>query len=385
MKYHFANIFSILGQLITMSILHQVALTYIKNIGPYYAKSILSHLGSVDRIFTVPSARLLKIEGIGEKRAEMFNRQVLDDALRKADEEMKFIEKNGIEVIFYTDPRYPKRLKQCNDSPLLLYSKGNANLNMQRVISIVGTRNATEYGRHLCRQLVEELQPYNILMISGLAYGIDTCAHKECIRLDVPTVGVLGHGLDKLYPAQNRPTAEKMIANGGLLTEYPSGTMPDRENFPQRNRIVAGMADATIVVEAGIKGGALITAEIANSYNRDVFAFPGRIGDDYSEGCNFLIRNNKAALLTSAADLAYILGWEKDGKHEISEQLALPLDLSSDEQLIFGIIRAHKAPLAIDDLTLKTNMPMSQLAMNLLNMEMQGYIRSLPGKTYVVN
>ena len=299
-----------------MSILHQVALTYVKNIGPYYAKSIISHLGSADRVFTVAPSKLLKIEGIGEKRAEMFNKTILDDALRKADEELKFIEKNNIDVIFYTDPRYPKRLKQCNDSPLLLYNKGNADLNLQRIISIVGTRNATEYGKHLCRQLVEELQPYNVLVISGLAYGIDICAHKECVKVGVPTVGVLGHGLDKLYPAQNRSTAEKMIENGGLLTEYPSGTKPDRENFPQRNRIVAGMADATIVVEAGIKGGALITAEIANSYNRDVFAFPGRIGDDYSEGCNFLIRHNKASLLMSAADLAYSLGWEKDGKNE---------------------------------------------------------------------
>ena len=173
------------------------------------------------------------------------------------------------------------------------------------MVSIVGTRNATEYGKHLCRELVEELKQYNVLIVSGLALGIDVAAHKECLKQDMPTVGVLGHGLDRMYPSQ-KPfnCGEKMIENGGLLTEYPSGTIPDRENFPQRNRIVAGMADATVVIEAGIKGGALITAEIANSYNRDVFAFPGRIGDDYSEGCNFLIRNNKAALLTCVADLA---------------------------------------------------------------------------------
>ena len=368
-----------------MSLLHQIALTYIKNIGPYYAKSIVSYLGSADRLFTIAPSKLLKIDGIKDKRLELLSRPLLDEALRKADAEMRFIEKNSIDVIFYTDPRYPKRLKMCNDSPLLLYSKGNADLNKQRVISVVGTRNATEYGRHLCKQLIEDLQDYNVLVVSGLAYGIDVCAHKECVRLSVPTVGVLGHGLDRLYPAQHRSTADKMIECGGLLTEYPSGTLPDRENFPQRNRIVAGMADATIVIEASVKGGALITAEIANSYNRDVFSYPGKIGDEFSEGCNFLIKNHKAALLTSGADLAYCLGWEKDAALEKPDQLALPFDLSADEQLILQTIRQNNAPLAIDDLTIKINMPMSQLAMNLLNMEMQGYIRSLPGKTYAVN
>jgi DNA processing protein len=268
----------------------------------------------------------------------------------------------------------------------LLFAKGNADLNAQHVVNIVGTRNATEYGKQLCRQLVEELQQYNVLIVSGLALGIDVAAHKECVKLNVPTVGVLGHGLDRLYPSQNRSMAEKMLENGGLLSEYPSGTLPDRENFPQRNRIVAGMADATIVVEAGIKGGALITAEIANSYNRDVFAFPGRVGDDYSEGCNFLIRHNKAGLLTCPADLAYSLGWEKpnNAATPATEQLFLPLNFTPDEQLIFEILSGQKDPVAIDDLTLKTNMPTSRLAMNLLNMEMQGFIRSLPGKIYTL-
>jgi DNA processing protein len=192
--------------------------------------------------------------------------------------------------------------------------------------------------------------------------------------------------LDRIYPSQNRLIADKMQENGGILTEFPSGTIPGRENFPQRNRIVAGIADATIVIEASVKGGALITAEIANSYNRDVFAFPGRITDEYSEGCNFLIRNNKAQLLTCVADLAYSLGWEKvDGTKQVTEQLTLPIDLNDEERTIFELIRQNKTPLAIDDLTIKTNMPVSQLAMTLLNMEMQGFIRSLPGKTYAVN
>jgi len=366
-----------------MSQLHQAALTFIKNIGPSLAKSLVSYFGGAEEVFNAPRAKWMRVPGIGEKTVAQMD---MSAALSRAEEELKFIEKHKIEAIFYTDSNYPKRLKNCNDSPVLLYSKGNANLNSQHIINIVGTRNATDYGKLLCRQLVEELQAYNVLVVSGLALGIDVAAHKECVKLNVPTVGVLAHGLDRIYPSQNRQIAEKMLDNGGLLTEYPSGTIPDRENFPQRNRIVAGIADATIVVEAGIKGGALITAEIANSYNRDVFAFPGRVGDAFSEGCNFLIRNNKAALLTCAADLAYILGWEKtDDTKPVVEQLMLPIDLSADERLIFEILQQHKTPLAIDDLTIKANMATSQLAMNLLNMEMQGFIRSLPGKTYRIS
>ncbi len=366
-----------------MSLLHQVALTFIKNIGPTLAKSLVSYFGDAEEVFNVSRHSWMSVPGIGEKRIEQAD---FTAALARAGQELKFIEKNDIDVLFYTDARFPKRLKNCYDSPILLYAKGNANLNTQRIISIVGTRNATEYGKELCRQLIEELQPYNALIVSGLALGIDVTAHKECIKHKMPTVGVLGHGLDRIYPSQNRSTADKMIEFGGLLTEYPSETIPGRENFPQRNRIVAGMADATIVIEASIKGGALITAEIANTYNRDVFAYPGRIGDEYSEGCNFLIRNNKASLLTGAADLAYILGWEKaDTLKPITEQFILPIDLSREEQLIFDILQQHKVPLAIDDLTLKSNMATSLLAMNLLNMEMAGHIRSLPGKMYRVS
>jgi DNA processing protein len=365
---------------ITMSLLHKVALTYIKNIGAVHAKSLFAYFGDAEKIFNATQSQLLKVPGIGEKTFSQLN---FDEALFKAEEELKFIEKHSIDVIFYTDARYPKRLKNCNDAPVLLFSKGNADLNPRHSISIVGTRNATDYGRQLCKQLIEELQQYNVLIVSGLAHGIDVAAHKEALRLNLPTVGVLGHGLDRLYPSQNRSTAEKMLDNGGLLTEYPSGTTPDRENFPARNRIVAGMTDATVVVEASVKGGALITAEIANSYNRDVFAFPGRLGDEFSEGCNFLIRNNKASLLTCVADLAYSLGWEKtDSVKPIKKQFALPIDLTIEERLIFDALQQHNAPLAVDELTIQTNLPVSRLAMSLLNMEMQGYITSLPGKTY---
>ena len=365
-----------------MSLLHRVALTFVKNIGPALAKSLLAYFGSAEEIFSAPAVKLLKVPGIGEKTVNQLD---FDAALKKAEEELKFIERNGIEVIFYTDSKYPKRLKNCNDSPVLLYLKGNVDLNPPHVASIVGTRNATEYGKQLCRQLIEELQQHNVLVVSGLALGIDVAVHKECLKQGLPTVGVVGHGLDRIYPGQNRSTADKMLENGGLLSEYPSGTIPDRENFPQRNRIVAGIADATIVVEASLKGGALITAEIANSYNRDVFAFPGRLGDEFSEGCNFLIRNNKAQLLTCAADLAYSLGWERGEGQRPVEQYVLPLDLLPDESLILNFIKDNNGPLAIDDLSIKTNIATSKLAMSLLNMEMQGYIRSLPGKTYCIS
>ncbi|MBS1525996.1 MAG: DNA-protecting protein DprA [Bacteroidetes bacterium] len=366
-----------------MSLHHQLALTFLRNIGPVAAKGLLEHFGDASQVFKVSRSKWLKVPGIGEWTLEGAD---IESALLRAEQEMRFIEDHGIRVLFYTDLDYPKRLKNCIDSPVLLYSRGNMDLNAKHVVSVVGTRLATEYGKELCRQLVEELQQYNVLIVSGLAAGIDTAAHRESVKRGLSTVGVLGHGLERMYPAGNRSLAEKMMENGGLLTEYPSGTTTVPENFPQRNRIVAGMADATVVIEAGIKGGALITAEIANSYNRDVFAFPGRINDTYSEGCNFLVRNNKAALLTCAADLAYSLGWEEgDVIKPKKEQLVLPMDLSDDERLIINIIHQHKAPLAIDDLTIKANMPMSKLAINLLNMEMQGYIRSLPGKTYCIN
>ncbi|TWR29095.1 DNA-protecting protein DprA [Mucilaginibacter pallidiroseus] len=367
-----------------MSLQHHLALTFVNNIGPVLGRSMIDYFGGAEQVFKLSKTALQQARGIGVKRLEQSD---FDEALRRAEKEMAYVEANNIDVLFYTDARYPKRLRNCNDAPLLLYAKNSANLNNQRVISMVGTRKATDYGRNICRQLIEELQEYNVLVVSGLALGIDTAAHRDSLKFNVPTVGVLGHGYDKMYPAANRELARKMQENGGgLLTEYPSGTLPARENFPARNRIVAGMADATIVVEAGIKGGALITAEIANSYNRDVFAFPGRLGDEYSEGCNFLIRNNKAQLLTCVADLAYSMGWEKhDTGKSATEQLTLAIDLSADERLIYDLIKAQSAPIAIDDLTIKTNMPVSQLAMTLLDMELSGYIRSLPGKAYCIS
>lgn len=361
-----------------MPLLDQIALTFVPGIGDVLAKNLISYCGNAEEIFKTSRHKLLQIPGIGPKMAaSILNSQCFN----RAEKELQFIEKNKIQAIFFTDAAYPKRLKSCIDSPVLLYFQGQGDLNRQRMISIVGTRNATVYGRQLCEELVDSLKNFEVTVISGLAYGIDICAHKACIKHQIPTIGILGHGLDRLYPAQHRNTAGKMIENGGLLTEFPSQTNPDRENFPKRNRVVAGMADATIVIEASIKGGALITAEIANSYNRDVFTFPGRIGDEFSEGCNFLIRFNKAGLLTSYADLAEQMGWLDQVLPLKKQQLLFPLDLTSEEKQIFEMLETS-GQTGIDDLAIKTHLPVSILAMNLLNLEMQGLVRSLPGKSY---
>lgn len=363
-----------------MSLLHQLALTFISGIGDTTAKSMVIYCGGAAEVFKTPKAKLLKIPGVGEKTAaQIFHHR---EAFIRAEAEMLFIERNAIRMLFFTDKDYPKRLTLCEDAPVLLFYKGNADLNNSRIINIVGTRKATEYGKGICNKLIDDLKAYGVVVVSGLAYGIDFSAHKACLKQEIPTIGVLGHGLDRIYPAPHAAIAEKMLDQGGLLTEFPSATIPDRENFPKRNRIIAGMADATIVVEASIKGGALITAEIANSYNRDVFAFPGRIGDEFSEGCNYLIRNNKAVLITGTADLSYILGWSTDmGNVKKKQQLVFPIDLSVDEKLIFDHLQIA-GQIGIDDLAFQTKMPVSMLAMNLLSLEMQGFIRSLPGKTY---
>jgi DNA processing protein len=361
-----------------MSTLHKIALTFIKSIGPVTAKNLLAYCGSAEKIFEASKKQLLQIPGIGEKTVEAI---LNSDALVRAQQELDFILKHDIEVLFFSDENYPKRLKNCNDAPILLYFKGVANFNHPKIISIVGTRNATDYGKNLCKQLVEILKPYNVLIVSGLAYGIDVAAHKECVANNVATIGVLGHGLDRLYPKIHKSVTQKMVLNGGLLTEFPILTNPDRQNFPQRNRIIAGIADATIVVEASIKGGALITAEIANSYNRDVYAFPGRTNDVYSEGCNFLIKTNRAGLINNANDLIYYLGWEDEqqsNKNPVQTKLHLNLTVKEKEV----VDELQNGPLAIDELSLKIKQPQSKLAIILLTLEMQGILVSLPGKIY---
>lgn len=361
-----------------MSTLHKIALTFIKSIGPVTAKNLLAYCGSAENIFSANKKQLLQIPGVGEKTIEAIRGT---DALARARQELDFIEKHGIEVLFFSDEKYPKRLKNCIDSPILLYAKGTVDFNQQRIISIVGTRNATSYGKNLCKELCEVLAPYNVLIVSGLAYGIDVTTHKECLANQIPTVGVLGHGLDRMYPKIHKTVAQKMVLNGGLLTEFPILTNPDRPNFPQRNRIIAGIADATVVVEASIKGGALITAEIANSYNKDVYAFPGRTNDVFSEGCNFLIKTNRAGLINNANDLIYYLGWDAEIKvKQNMPQTTLQLSLTPNEQRVIDALK--NGQLSIDELSLQLNIQQSKLAIVILTLEMQGIIVSLPGKIY---
>ncbi len=361
-----------------MSVLHQIALSCITGIGSVLARNLISYCGSPEEVFGARKKLLSKIPGIGPKTIELIENH---KAFERAEKELAFIEKYKIKPLFLTDEDYPKRLKNCFDAPVMMYFKGNADLNSGKVISIVGTRSSTEYGKDLCRSLLVDLKIHNPLVISGLAYGIDFLAHREALKNSMSTVGIMAHGLDRIYPSQHRPLAEKMIANGGLLTEFMSGTVPDRENFPKRNRIIAGLADVTIVVEANIRGGALITAELANSYNRDVFAYPGRVTDEFSSGCNLLIKTNRANLMTKVADLEYILGWIQPDTTVQNPQLSLPIDLTEDEKIITCIL-SEKGNTIIDELSILSGLPQSRLAVTILGMEMRGLIISLPGKVY---
>lgn len=362
-----------------MNKIQHIALTKIKGVGPKTARILLAYCGSVDAIFGATRKELLAIPSIGKVTVDAI---LSKNYLEEAEREFLFIEKHRIQLLWIENTDYPKRLLHCEDAPLLLYYKGAANLNACRVVSIVGTRNATAYGRQLCDELVAELSGKDILVVSGLAYGIDVLAHRLSIKHDVPTVGVLGHGLDIIYPAAHRELASRMLDKGGLLTEFPSGTAPERNNFPARNRIIAGLADVTVVVEAARKGGALITAEIANSYNRDVCAFPGRIDQEYSEGCNYLIKTNRANLIRNAQDLCYLMGWEDRSKAETSIQLPLhQLDMTIDQQKVYNFLK-DKEQAMVDDIALYLDWPMSKLAMVLLEMEMNNIVFALPGKIY---
>lgn len=361
--------------------LNELALTMIKGIGDITIRNLISRFGTAEEIFKAKRHQLEAIPGIGAKTAELI---INHSSFERAEKELGFIEKYKIQPLFITSEAYPKRLRNCVDAPVLLYFKGKANLNQQKVVAVVGTRNATSYGKALCEELMAGLQYHGVLVVSGLAYGIDVAAHQAALHQQLPTIGVLGHGLDRIYPAVHRKVAEQMLANGGLLTEFPSETNPDRPNFPKRNRIIAGMADAVVVVEATRTGGALITAEIANSYNKDVFAVPGRINDEFSDGCNFLIKTNRANMLTRAEDLEYIMGWFDGITPKRTQTPELPLNLNTDEQKIVEAIKQAEA-IAIDDLQIKLGMQQSKLAMTLLDLEMQSIIISLPGKIYRIN
>ena len=282
--------------------------------------------------------------------------------------------------LFIKSENYPQRLLNCYDSPTLLYYKGNADLNAAKIVSIVGTRSNSDYGKNICEKLIEDLAEQNVLILSGLAFGIDSIAHKASLKNKLKTVGVMAHGLDKVYPAQNKSLAVDMLSQGGLLTDFMSGTNPDRQNFPRRNRIVAGICDALIVIESSAKGGSLITAELANNYNKDVFAVPGRVNDSRSEGCNYLIKNNKALLITSADDLLHIMNW-KDAPKKVKQQRELFIELTADEKIITNILK-ERENIQIDELYFKSGLSSSAVANALLMLEMQGVVACLPGKVF---
>ena len=358
-------------------LVYRIALTQVQGIGPVKARKLVASCGSAEAVFREKKNILTKIPDIGQFSAQAI---ASADGFHRAEMEAEFIERNGIRTLFFTDEKYPERLLACEDSPILLFAKGEMNLNAPRVISVVGTRKATPYGRAFCEELIRDLVPYKPLVVSGLAYGIDICAHRYAIRYNLPTVGCLAHGMDRIYPSLHTTVAKEMVVNGGLLTEFLSGTAPDRELFPTRNRIIAGLADCTIIVESDLRGGSVITAQVANGYNRDVFAVPGRHNDRYSSGCNHLIRRNVAAILTSAEDLVNYMNWnspvvKKNPQAELFDQL------SGEERKLMELLSA-RGKMAMDTISESLGLGLSRSSSVLLSLEFQGYVKALPGKFY---
>lgn len=357
--------------------LYEIALTLVNGIGDVVGKKLVAYCGGAEAVFCESKKTLAKIPNISENIVNSIKSSAL---LKRAEEEMLFVEKNGIKPLFYLDTQYPKRLQHCHDSPMLLYYKGEADLNAVKAVGVVGTRNISDYGKYITEKIIEDLSYDNVLIVSGLAYGVDAAAHRAALKYDLATVGVLGHGMQTIYPAENRKLSQKMLEKGGVLTEFISGTKPDRENFPQRNRIVAGMVDCLLVIESALKGGAMITAELANSYDREVFAVPGRVGDIYSEGCNQLIKINKANLLTNATDLRYVMRWDVDTK-VVPKQMRMFRDFNEDEKLVMDVFGNNQI-VHLDDLIVGTQLSPSKLASVLLSLEFDGVLTALPGKRY---
>ncbi len=359
----------------------KIALSLIPGIGSITAKSLIAFTGSAEQVFREKEGALRQIPGVGSILAKNI---ISSEVMSRASREVEFIQKNGLNALFYLDGDYPQRLLGCPDAPIVLYVKGNPILNCPKAISIVGTRHATEYGRKIVEQFISILaeRGYRILIVSGLAYGIDIQSHKSALRNGLPTVAVLGHGLETVYPSQHTAIAREMTENnGGLISDFLSYSPIDRTNFLRRNRIIAGLSDATLVVESAKKGGALVTADIANSYNRDVFAFPGKVGDPYSEGCHFLIKSNRAALIETVNDLEYVMNWSATQSQPDAIQPCLFYDFNPDEKLIIDLLRGE-GEMAIDMICIKTTLPMNKVSPTLLNLEFAGIVKGLPGKVF---
>lgn len=359
-------------------ILYYLALQSAEGIGDIIAKKLISRCGSAQAVFEEKHYILGKINGIGSLVIKGLKNSSL---LISAEKEIEFINKNNINVTTYLDEDYPEKLKHCIDGPILLFQKGNINLKKKKIISIVGTRIITNYGKSFLKEFIQELKKYDPVIISGLAYGIDIFTHQLAMENSLQTIAVLAHGLDNVYPKVHQKDAAKMLENGGLISEFWSNTNPDRENFVKRNRIVAGLSEATIVVESAAKGGSLITADIANSYNRDVFAVPGRTSDTYSKGCNQLIKSNKAAMITSVRDLEYILNWKVEDLKAKNIQKQLFIELDENEKNIYNYL-LNEGKQNLDVIALNCKFPIQKTVSVLLNLELKGVAKPLPGKMF---
>lgn len=356
---------------------YRSALNLLHGVGPIKARELIQQLDSLDLLFHETPRRLAKATNFP---LDFFKKMDREFALGQAIEIEKFNEKRGVRQLFYFDDDYPDRLRHCDDAPILLYTLGGFDYNKGKFVALVGTRHSTQYGRRLCEELVEAFADKEITVVSGLANGIDAWAHYYSLENKVPTIAVLGHGLDRIYPANNRNLAAKIVKSGALLCEFPPGTNPDRENFPKRNRIVAGMCDATIVVESKISGGSLITAELANDYSRDVFAFPGSIFQGTSQGCNQLIRNDQAHLLLGADDFLQKMGWLKNKQAE-DRQRKIFSNLSELQQSLLVLIE-NEPMIHADILALKAKLAISKLHSELFYLELEGLVQCHPGKRY---
>ncbi|TXB61604.1 DNA-processing protein DprA [Phaeodactylibacter luteus] len=357
----------------------RVALTLIPKVGAVKARNLMSYCGSARAVFEASPKMLATVPGIGEQIVSHIRQP---DLLDLADQEIAFMTENGIQPVFYLDKGYPKRLSHLPDAPPMLYYKGEASLNPERSVAIVGTRKPTPQGVRACEEIVEGLQAYGVTIISGLAYGIDVAAHRTALAMNIPTIGVVAHGLRHIYPPQHIHTAREMMEAGGVLSEYPSPTPPDRERFPMRNRIIAGLCDALIVVETQRKGGSMISAQMANDYHKDVFAVPGRPKERSTEGCNLLIKSHRASLIEQARDLAYVMQWEEKKPGHGIQQALFP-DLSPEEDAVVQLLK-EKENRSIDELVHQLQRSPQKMAADLLELEFKGLIKSLPGKRYTL-
>ena len=371
------------------TIFHELALTLLPGIGPQLTRQLMSYGGAAKNVLMMPPGKLRRIPGVGAATGAILTGKAREVAFRKAEADLKKAEEDEVEIIFYTNKRFPSRLKQIADAPAILYYQGTADLNAPKVVALVGTRQATDYGREQTERIIKGLLPHRPLVVSGLAYGIDIVAHRAALQEGLETVGVMATGLDIIYPSAHRKTAEKMREQGGLLTEFPFGTPPDRYNFPARTRIIAGLSDGTVVVEAAIKGGALITAELALSYDRDVLAVPGNLSSAASAGCNALIRDNKAALYAEPLDLEQLLNWDaalhQSGKFKPVPSYSVDDFTVEEFTLITVLAAAIGREEQMDELAWKAQLAIHTVASLLLGLEFRGVVRALPGKKFILN